>query len=40
MLRLGVIEELVALSLTACGGTGGGGDGLAVVVSAPVSSQP
>jgi branched-chain amino acid transport system substrate-binding protein len=40
MMRLGVIVGLVALCLTACGGAGGGGDGLAVVVSAPVSSQP
>jgi ABC-type branched-subunit amino acid transport system substrate-binding protein len=42
-MRLGVIGGLAALCLTACGGasgTGGGGDGLAVVVSAPVSSQP
>src|SRR5690349_4359549 len=38
-MRLGVIVGLVALCLTACGGAGGG-DGLAVVVSAPVSSQP
>jgi ABC-type branched-subunit amino acid transport system substrate-binding protein len=41
-MRLGVIAGLVALCLTACGGAAGtgGGGGLAVVVSAPVSSQP
>jgi branched-chain amino acid transport system substrate-binding protein len=40
MARAGLIAGVVALCVAACGGAGEGGDGLAVVVSAPVSSQP